>query len=329
MASFDLKRYLSEFDNVCQKRFGRTYNLKSLEKDFAKLQRADTWLSATHVMALFDPNRTPYARWWAKPHEKDLDKVLKQRRVVLGPWPESKGAQRDLVQRLLEALHSMGLASLALRFVYPEHCGIFSTPVLYLLLIHHTHLVDLYLAFCEELREWRRHFGMQSVAETETALWTFHAVAGSRISAEAAAAQASFDSDIWIQRHRVHNALHPFFSRYGPLELARILAEEDCRLAGKIAGEEFERLLRLKASDCVPTSQVSNQNWMKIAIDFLAQRGRISIGDKTILHRVRIIRNRAVHSTGGLELAEIENMIDDIERICSGWEIRAPAKPGC
>ena len=329
MASFDLKRYLSEFDKVCQKRFGRTYNLKSLEKDFAKLQRADTWLSAAHVMALFDPKRTPYARWWAKPNEKDLDKVLRQRHVVLGPWPESKGAQRDLVQRLLEALHSMGLASLVLRFVYPDHCGIFSTPVLNLLQIYHAHLVDLYLNFCEELQEWRRHFRMNSVAETETALWAFHAVAASGMGAEAAAAQDSFDSDIWIQRRRIHNALHPFFSRYGPLELARILAEEDCRLAGKIAGEEFERLLRLKASDYVPTRQVPIQNWMKNAIDFLAQRGEITAEEKVILHRVRITRNRAVHSAGGLELAEVENMIDDIERICSGWETKAPAKPGC
>lgn len=328
MANFDLQHYLNEFEKVCRQRFKQAYNLRSLEKDFSKLQRADTWLSASHVMALFDPKRTPYGQWWHTPNEKDLDRILKQRRLVLGPFSESAMEQREKVLRLLGALHSMGLASLVLRFTYPQHFGIFSTPVLNLLQVHRAHLVDLYLAYCEELREWGRRFHLKSAAETETALWTFHAVANSSNNPEDSAAQAAFDADIWIQRRRARNVLRPFFSKYGPLELARILAEEDCGLAGKIAGEEFERRLHLAADAFLPANPALSSQWTKVAIEVLAQRGVISMENKTILHRVRKIRNRAVHATSGLELAEVENMIDDIERICGAWEMKTPKKGG-
>ena len=45
-------------------------------------------------------------------------------------------------------------------------------------------------------------------------------------------------------RDFVGQALRPFFKKYGPLELGRILVEEHPKLAGKVAGEEYERRLR-------------------------------------------------------------------------------------
>jgi len=51
--------------------------------------------------------------------------------------------------------------------------------------------------------------------------------------------------DIWIQRRRAAQVIRPFLRRYGRLQLAHILLEEDPAIAGKIAAEEYERLLNI------------------------------------------------------------------------------------
>ena len=54
-------------------------------------------------------------------------------------------------------------------------------------------------------------------------------------SKEAADAARSLENDLWIQRRRAAHIVGPFLRRHGRLQLARILLDEDHRLAGKIA----------------------------------------------------------------------------------------------
>jgi len=77
------------------------------------------------------------------------------------------------VLRLLEVFHNVGVVSLVLRFVHPQHFRVFSTPVHHLVQVNRGATVELYLAYCEELAQWAAHFGIPSVAETEMALWAF------------------------------------------------------------------------------------------------------------------------------------------------------------
>jgi hypothetical protein len=102
--------------------------------------------------------------------------------------------------------------------------------------------VDLYLAYCDELATWCRHFGLVSVAQTETALWTFaEFVKLSDSDVGAAEASRDFDEHMWVQREQAAQVIRPFFRRYGRLQLAQALLDEDPIVAGKIAAEEYER----------------------------------------------------------------------------------------
>jgi len=62
---------------------------------------------------------------------------------------------------------------------------------------------------------------------------------------ESEQARLKLENDVWIQRRRVARASRRSWPGHEPLELARILAERDPRLAAMIARVEFERLLRL------------------------------------------------------------------------------------
>jgi hypothetical protein len=315
VSDFDLKACFELFNAVCQQKFKRTYNFRVLEKDFEQLRAGKRWLVARDILKLFDSARTPFGQYWPPPRERDLDAILKQDHFYMAPAP----SDRDLIVRLLGVVHNIGIVSLVLRFVHPDRFGIFSTPVVNLLQIHRPTTVELYMAFCDELREWQKHFRLPSVADTGTALWTFHEIAKSAEPApDTDAARQAFDADVWVQRRRASQALRPFFKKYGPLELARILVEEHPKLAGKVAGEEYERRLRDIARRMGLRLGVKGST--EILFDRLEQTGYITLEQKTLLRRIWTTRNKSVHPVATLSHEEVENMIDTIEQICLAWD---------
>jgi hypothetical protein len=325
-SDFDLATLLERFPHACRARFGRTYNLNKLESKLEQVRGGKRWLVAKDVEALRDPEATPFALYWQWPDLKELDLKLRAAHLYLAPV---EGDGRPLVLSLLGIFHNIGLASIVLRFVHPDRFGIFSTPVINLLQVHRAHTVDLYLAYCRELGEWRKHFRLATVADTEMALWTYQSLE-SWNSEEYARVTRAFEDDVWVQRRRAAQVLRPFLERYGPLELARILIDEDPKLAGKIAAEEYERLLRAASLRFFGRPLEAKKGAPLALIAQLAQSGRISLPDQAELDRVWEIRNKAIHPSDRASdrptPEEIEVMIDRIQSICAAWEL--PEKPG-
>ncbi|MGH9468921.1 MAG: hypothetical protein ACRD1N_01100 [Terriglobia bacterium] len=318
MADFDLRSYCERFDEVSRARFGKSYDLRALQSKFAYLRQPVNWLSVGHVMKLFECEATPYTRYWPRPDARAIDRELKSERVRLAPFAPPG---REMIHRLLCVLHNLGAVSLILRLTYPECFAVFSVPVASLLQVQRPGATELYLEFCAELAEWQKRFRIPTVAETEMGLWAFHHLSVTHNGAGEGAGKA-FDADIWIQRRRLRQALRPFLDKYGPLELARLLAEVNPKIAGKIAGEEHERLLRSAARQFYPGLREGHKGWADALLGLLAQDGHISLEEKTILRKVWAARNQAVHPEGALSSAEVENMIDAIERIDARWDTR-------
>jgi hypothetical protein len=321
---FSLQPYLERFPEVCQANYGRTYSFRQIERRFEKLREGERWLVVKDVMTLFDPQMTPYARHWNVPPEKALDRELRTRRILLAPLAERS---RVLVQMLLEALHSLEIVSLILRFVHPERFGVFGTPVANILQAQGATATGMYAAFCEELREWQLNFHMESVAETEMAIWAFAEISRAVLGEEAAQkAQQEFAACHWAQRRRAGNVLKPFFDSYGALGLARILTDQASKLAGKIAGEEYERLLNAVSMKAYGKPLSSAKGAVHTVLDALLRDGRIQPGERTELSFVWETRNRAVHHRDTVAPEEVEVMIDRIERICGAWDTLPSAK---
>lgn len=250
---------------------------------------------------------------------KTLEETLREKRIYLGLTGTDP---KVLVQSLLSLFHNIGTASLLLRFVHPQQFGIFSTPVINLLLVTRPATIDLYLAYCDELVRWRDHFKMASAAQTETALWAF-AEYTKLADGDAGATSAirAFDNDMWIQRERVAQVIRPFFRRYGLLHLARVLLDEDCVLSGKIAAEEYERLLNCASLHLRKRPLTFQKGAAPVLVQELADKGSIRVEDKIDLDCVWKTRNKVVHPLGSRpEREEVEVMIDYIERIASPWE---------
>jgi hypothetical protein len=223
---------------------------------------------------------------------------------------------------LLSVFHNLGTASLLLQFVYPEHYAIFSTPVIHLLQVSRPGLVDMYLAYCEELRIWTEHFRLPSVAATSTALWAYAEIAKHETDTMIAAeARREFEDDLWIQRRRAAQVVGPFLRHYGRLQLAHILVEEDPGIAGKIAAEEYERLLNVASRRMYGRALRREKGAAIQLLSDLAAHRVIDLAFVTELRLVWELRNRVVHPDNqAVTPEEVERMIDSVERICRPWE---------
>lgn len=314
-----LSSYLKRFPSICEQKFGRSYDFGPIEAYFRDHATGKRHLTSKDVGKIFSTENTPFAKYWPRPHAKVLDDVLTKERVYVGPLTEDPKA---LVQRLLGVFHNIGTASLVLRFVHPDWFGIFSTPVIHLLQVTRPATVELYIAYCDELARWSQHFGLPSVAQTETALWAYAEIAKlSESDAEAAKARREFDDDMWVQRERAAQVIRPFFKKYGRLQLAQVLLDEDPILSGKIAAEEYERLLAMASWHLRQRPLPREKGAAEGLLEELAAKSYIRPEDKIELQRVWQTRNKVVHPSGKRpERAEVEVMIDFIQRICVPWE---------
>jgi len=308
----DLKAYLKRFHETGE----RQYDFSAIEKRFAHLREGKKWLTADDVLWVLHSDNAPFGDYWPVPSKKHLDQVSKKR-LCLGWHSQSK---RDMVERLLSVLHNIGVTSIILRCTHPECFGVFSTPVLNVLQLSRNSTIEIYLAYCDELAEWKSHFHLSSVAEAEMAITALEQII-KYDEKESEAAQRSLQEDLWVQRRRAANVVRPFLKVFGPLHLARILLDEHPRLAGMIAGAEYERLLGVASLRFLERELGSEDGANSVLLGELQFRGKISRAERVKLNEVWEIRNKAVH---GRELpppaTAVNRMIDNIERICGFWE---------
>lgn len=316
--SFDLSFYFNRFGAVCEGKFGRSYDLDDLERRLAVHRDGKHLFTAKDVARVFDADATPFAKYWPRPHTKVLEEALASQRLKLAPLPAKPA---ELVERLLKIFHNLGTVSLILQFVYPERFAIFSTPVIHILQVTRPVLIEMYLAYCEELRVWTDHFRMSSVAASSTALWTY-AEMTKQVSDDPQAAQArrEFEEDIWIQRRRAAQVIRPFLRRYGRLQLAHILVEEDPAIAGKIAAEEYERLLNIASKRMYGRPLRREKGAAGQLLADLAARGIIDLALVPELQLVWELRNRVVHPDNKpVTPEEVERMVETVEQVCAPW----------
>lgn len=159
----DLRAYLRRY----HERF--RYDVTTIEKRFGGYREGCKWLTPEDVTWLLHGDNAPFGNYWPEPSEKILDR-LSRKRLRLDLRSQDKQGKEDLVRAVLGIVHDIGVTSIILRFVYPEWFGVFSSPVHALLLVNRMSTLGLYLAYCDELIEYKKKFDLSSAAEAEMAL---------------------------------------------------------------------------------------------------------------------------------------------------------------
>jgi len=304
--TLDLRSFLAHFPDLV----GGNYNLKKIEKRFEQLRVGERILQTRDVEFIF--SESPYGKWAELPPNSQLELKLQKVRLRFAPLPDRREA---IVERLLEVFRSIFTASVILRFVNPTEFGVFSTPVMDLLQVRGPDLATSYVAYCGELRLWQKEFHMESVAETERALWCYHkAIEMQQDPEDLTKAQRLFETSDFVLRRRAFHTMGPLLKKKR-LDLALAISELDPRLSALIAGCEYERLLKRAAA-----KQMYRPKEKEWRADPALRTLNLAQGVRIDLDEVWNLRNEAVHGLARLDAISVERMIGHIRRHCGSWD---------
>lgn len=90
-------------------------------------------------------------------------------------------------------------------------------------------------------------------------------------------------------------------------------------MAGKIAAEEYERLLRCASRKFYKQPLSRRKGAVEDLLGRLVRDGHVSQSDGPELRGIWETRNKAVHPDASPSPEEVEVMIDRIESICAKW----------
>jgi hypothetical protein len=281
-------------------------------------------LRATDLDELLD--KTHFGEFWKIPSTLDREGLTKKEislRFECGSKTEDEKRwntwRRNMVNQLFRELGSLDLTSVLLRCVHPDYFGIYSPPLLCLLQVPIAEPVSHYLAYCDELGVWGRHFlgnTYKSVGDTDQAIWVFYErVYGPRADLpNRDECQRAFRRDAWIRKRHADNLLGPFFRRYPPLKQAEFLIGIDDNLAGKIAGCEFDARVKslVRNAHDFQKWRANRRNLagdLEARVEYLIEERGFGPQQRE-LRKVRKLRNDAIHEEKAMQKNDVEKMIE-------------------
>ena len=274
-----LHRCLALHAEVAKARYGKVQRLEIVERDVRQVLAGggELWdaIVTLHEHRDFD------AGVFGPLPKGELERALKKRDWY-GRWRELR--THGLVGGLFSVYRQIEPVSMLLRFAMPDCYGIYSAPVANLLgirpLRRQTATYSAYLKSLQKLRDAR---GFERVADVEMALWALQlGVLERRLKGENRdAPERAYKRDTKLRQMQVANLTKQLFSERPRIELAEALLAIDVRLAGQIAGIEFEQFVRKWTGVDVAAS--------------LEEAINRAPGDRGRLHRARRTRNRAIH----------------------------------
>jgi len=272
---------------------------------------------------IFEEGKTVYGHYWRlsklKAWEDTAISLHESQRRNSG-WKES------IVQKLRAHLRRMEIVSVLLSCVYPEDFAVYSPPIMTILQVPPCPPIQHYLRYCEELREWGRHFlGAESVSKADRALWVFYQSTygpASDVKTHLIYHKA-YDEDYWVRQRHAKTMLESCFSGRPALKQAQFLLDTDLYLAATIAGCEFEVRLR----DLVPAARkrrLPHEDLWSV-IEYLGANCGYA-HKKSRFHEIRELRNMAIHRVPGLIVEKARMMIAETNLIPQ--RVRQAGAPG-
>lgn len=291
---------------------GSEFDPDALEPLWNELRtNQDRYLLRGDLDRIFEEGKTVYGYYWRlsklKAWEDTAISLHESQRQNSG-WKES------IVQKLRAHLRRMEIVSVLLSCVYPKDFAVYSPPIMTILQVPPCPPIQHYLRYCEELREWGRHFlGAESVSKADRALWVFYQRTygpASEVKTRLTYRNA-YDDDYWIRQRHAKTMLESCFSGRPALKQAEFLLDIDRYLAATIAGCEFEARLR----DLVPEARKRRlpHEGLWSVVEYLAVHGYAH--KKSLFHEIRELRNMAIHRTPGLTVEKVRIMIAETDLI--------------
>lgn len=280
---------------------GRAERLEAVERAVSGVRSSRT-LTHTALKAIIDsPDFTGAQRFWTWPSAEEMQSSLGDQELDLWNLPKN---EKSLIRKLRAVFKTFDAVSVVLRFVIPEHYGILSTPVEYVLGIQPaTESIDRYLNYLDNLRTIRDERKFKTAAQVDQALWTLQiGVYGGRLE-NVDDIKIAHQRDPFLRAIRVKNLADALFGSMSAIDLAEALSFDRLEIASQLLALEFERAVREYAGKAAASED------LKTIIDAYAPAHL-----RGVWQRCRSLRNRAVHGKQ-LDHKEADDVIKTTRQI--------------
>jgi hypothetical protein len=285
-----LHECLREFPSICKLKYGVEFDLGSVEEKVQHLRRR-TPLTYSDLKYFESPEHWWFQRFWVFPPRERIEPALEKESFDFWNLPESN--ETGTIRKLLHIFKSIELVSIILRFIRPEHYGIYSAPIQHMLDIRHGRdLVETYSAHLDTFRKIEKHHGFDRVADVDMALWVLHEKCYGRHQDPAIA--CAWREDDFMLQLRVNNLVAPL-ADISEARLAKALVTVKPELAALIACHYFEILIRRLAGQ-FHLPDIDSRSSLDDVIDSLPNYGPVDPMRRALWKTLKSIRNDLIHS---------------------------------
>jgi mRNA-degrading endonuclease RelE of RelBE toxin-antitoxin system len=165
------------FNKAVFEGFGVHENLEIIEKRTAHL-RTGVAIRYEDLENIGDDEIWPFSRFWTWPSKDDIASALKDTEGIINELTEDfANNEREVLFKLNTIFKNISLVSILLRFMFPEHYGIYSPPVLHISGTERgKNEIDDYINYLDVLRsilniyEIREKYKVKRVADVDMLL---------------------------------------------------------------------------------------------------------------------------------------------------------------
>lgn len=184
----EIDKIFSEITNL---KYGKNFGgFEPIIKDLSSLRQGGT-LAWSHLCRISDPSIWHFHKYWRWPPENELTRAMERTKDIFHDI--NKDTEEAVVTELTNIFKNMQLASIVLRFVYPEEYAIYSYPVAKVLNAPRgKNSIYEYLNYVEALREIRDIYKLKRTDYAEMFLWVLGESENKRLNA---ALRKLFDED--------------------------------------------------------------------------------------------------------------------------------------
>lgn len=314
------------FDKICEIRFGRRLNYEPIENELGKLKKGGA-LTYRHLEIIGNNNYWPFNDYWAWPSREQIEDKLKDTENLFKDIDEEFDEEEkripnedEIFKKLFKIFKHIELVSIILRFVCPEHYGIYSPPVCKILNPPRgKDYTEEYLNYIKKLREWRDIYELRKAAYTDMFLWALEE--HSRFPDEKKDPTLTKMYVEIFSRSREGNPSITNILNFSDFEKACAYLESgDYDTAAKWAGISFESTIREIYQRHNYKIKIENENKRYIPLGTLILKiSEVLIDseeEKKEIFETKELRNEAMHPSGKkFTKEEVEKMINTIEML--------------
>ncbi len=304
-----LQQCLSEFSAVCKLKYNFEFDLASVEAKVRHLRGREP-LTYADLRYFESPEHWWFQRFWVFPPRERVEPALEKETFDF--WNLPKRDEERTIRRLLYIFKSIELVSIILRFIRPEHYGIYSSPVQHMLNIRHGRdLVETYLSYISNMREIGSHHGLARVADVDMALWVLHEKCFGTHRDQAIA--AAYAADDFMLQLSARNLVAPL-AELSDARLARALSSVKPDVAVLVACHAFEVLIR-KLAERLGQSAAGVRHPLENIIESLPNYGLVTPVRRALWRNIKTWRNEVIHTGALLGQHESQILINEVNQL--------------